>query len=160
MDFEEYVAARRVTLVRAAVLLGCPQADAEDIVQTTLLRCFRHWRRVRRADRPDAYVYRVLVNTLREDRSRRWHGERPTESLPEPTADPDPASGLTTGLAVRAALSRMDRGRREVLVLRYYVDLSESDIAGVLGIAPGTVKSRAARGLRELAANETLRSHE
>lgn len=155
MEFEEYVAARRTALVRSAVLLGCPEADAEDLVQAALLRCYRHWRRVRRADRPDAYVYRILVNTLRETRSRRWHGETPTESLPDHGVEPD----LTTGLAVRAALARMETGRREVLVLRYFVDLSESDIATVLGIAPGTVKSRAARALRELASDDSLRSH-
>jgi RNA polymerase sigma-70 factor (sigma-E family) len=154
VEFEQYVAARRTGLVRSAVLLGCPQADAEDVVQAALLRCFRHWRRVQRADRPDAYVYRVLVNTLREDRARRWHGERPTEALPDRVEHPD----HVTGLAVRSVLAGMDRGQREVLVLRYYADLSEADIATVLGIAPGTVKSRASRALRELAADESLRS--
>ena len=104
MEYEEYVAARRTALVRSAVLLGCPERDAEDVVQSALLRCFRHWRKVQRADRPDAYVYRVLVNALRDDRSRRWHGETPTDRLPETAgADPDHA----TGLAVRAALERM-----------------------------------------------------
>ncbi len=154
MEFDEYVVARRTALVRSAVLLGCPEWDAEDVVQSALLRCYRHWRRVVRADRPDAYVYRVLVNTLRDDRARRWHGETPTEVLPDTGHHPD----LTTGLAVRAALGRMRREQREVLVLRYYADLSEADIAAVLGIAPGTVKSRAARALRELAADERLRS--
>ena len=62
MEFEEYVAARRAALVRSAVLLGCRQPDAEDVVQTALLRCYRSWRRVQRATQPDAYVYRVLVN--------------------------------------------------------------------------------------------------
>jgi DNA-directed RNA polymerase specialized sigma24 family protein len=65
MEFSEYVAARRGTLVRSAVLLGCPQADAEDIVQATLLKAYRSWRRVTRADRPDAYVYRILPGTAR-----------------------------------------------------------------------------------------------
>ena len=155
VEFDQYVAARRTALVRSAVLLGCPPADAEDVVQAALLRCFRHWRRVQGADRPDAYVYRVLVNTLRDDRARRWHDERPTDTLPDRVEHPDHA----TGLAVREALSRMDFGQREVLVLRYYADLSEADIAAVLGIAPGTVKSRASRGLHALAADESLRSH-
>lgn len=56
MEFAEYVAARRVALVRSAVLLGCPPVDAEDVVQTALLKCYRSWRRVQRADQPDAYV--------------------------------------------------------------------------------------------------------
>ena len=123
-------------------------------MQAALLRCYRHWRRVQRADRPDAYVYRVLVNTLRDTRARRWTGELPTDDLPDRSIDADHA----TGLAVRAALARMSQAQRDVLVLRYYVDLSEADIATALGIAPGTVKSRAARGLRELCADESLRS--
>lgn len=155
MEFEEYVAARRAALIRSAVLLGCPERDAEDVVQSALLRCYRHWRTVRRADRPDAYVYRVLVNTLRDERSRRWHGETPTPDLPEGVVEADHA----TGLAVRAALARMPAQQRDVLVLRYYADLAEADIARVLGIAPGTVKSRAARALQALAAEETLRSN-
>lgn len=156
-EYAEYVAARRTSLVRSAVLLGCPERDAEDVVQTALLRCYRHWRRVQRADRPDAYVYRVLVNTLRADRGRRWHGEMPTERLPDAGGAVEPDH--VTGLAVREVLSRMPADQRDVLVLRYYADLAEADIARVLGIAPGTVKSRASRGLRALAADESLRSH-
>ena len=155
MEFSEYVAARRPTLVRTAVLLGCPQPDAEDVVQTALLRCFRSWRRVVRADQPDAYVYRVLVNVLHDTRSRRWNGELPTEHLPErPSNDAD----LTTGLAVRRALAAMSTEHREVLVLRYYADLSERDTADVLRIPPGTVKSRTARALAALAADQNVRS--
>ncbi|MFT4287095.1 SigE family RNA polymerase sigma factor [Nocardioides sp.] len=149
MEFSDYVAARRTALVRTVVLLGCPRPDAEDIVQTALLKCYRHWRRVQRADRPEAYVHRVLVNTLTDARARRWHGELPTETLPDSGHEPD----LSTGLAVRRVLATMDRAQREVLVLRYYADLSEREIADILRIAPGTVKSRAARGLAALAAD-------
>jgi RNA polymerase sigma-70 factor (sigma-E family) len=155
MEFSEYVAARRPTLVRTAVLLGCPQPDAEDVVQTALLRCFRSWRRVVRADQPEAYVYRVLVNVLNDARARRWNGELPTEQLPDrPADDPD----LTTGLAVRRALAAMSPEHRDVLVLRYYADLSERDTADVLRIPPGTVKSRTARALAALAADDNVRS--
>lgn len=155
MDFSEYVAARRPTLVRTAVLLGCPQPDAEDVVQTALLRCFRSWRRVVGADQPEAYVYRVLVNVLQDARARRWNGELPTEALPEqPTDDVD----LATGLAVRRALAAMSPEHRAVLVLRYYADLSERAAADVLGVPPGTVKSRTARALAALAADQNVRS--
>ena len=155
MEFSEYVAARRPTLVRTAVLLGCPQPDAEDVVQTALLRCFRSWRRVVRADQPEAYVYRVLVNVLNDTRSRRWNGELPTEHLPERPADD---TDLATGLAVRRALAAMSPEHREVLVLRYYADLSERDTADVLRVPPGTVKSRTARALAALAADQNVRS--
>lgn len=155
MDFSEYVAARRTRLVRSAVLLGCPQPDAEDVVQTALLRCFRSWRRVQKADQPDAYVYRVLVNTLTDARNRRWNGELPTEALPD---RPGEEGDATVGFGVRRALAAMRREHREVLVLRYYADLSERETADVLGIPPGTVKSRTSRALAVLAADQNVRS--
>jgi RNA polymerase sigma-70 factor (sigma-E family) len=154
-DFDAYVAARRSALVRSAVLMGCSVHDAEDLVQVALAKCLPRWGRVV-AGRPDAYVYRVLVNAFRDSRRRRWTGETPTEELPERADDPD----LTTGLAVRAALAAMSRDHREVLVLRYYADLSEAETAEVLGVPAGTVKSRTARALAALAASHHIaRSH-
>lgn len=150
MDFTTYVAARRTRLVRTAVLLGCPRADAEDLVQTALLRCYRSWRRVARADHPDAYVHRVLVTTLADARARRWHGELPTENLPEQSEESDP-DRWAAGIAVRRALAGLSPEHREVLVLRFYADLSERDTAAALGVAAGTVKSRTSRALAALA---------
>lgn len=147
MDFSSYVATRRTALVRTVVLLGCPRAEAEDIVQAALLKCYRSWRKVQRADRPDAYVHRVLVNTLNDARARRWNGELPTDTLPEAPVGADP----TDGVAVRRALAAMPHDQREVLVLRFWADLSERDAAAVLGVAPGTVKSRISRALKALA---------
>lgn len=148
MDFSAYVAQRRPRLVRTAVLLGCPSADAEDVVQSALLKCYRSWRKVVRADHPDAYVHRVLVTTLYDARKRRWNGELPTEELPEAAGiDPEWAEGI----AVRRALNAMSPDHREVLVLRYFADLTERDTALALGVAPGTVKSRTSRALAALA---------
>jgi RNA polymerase sigma-70 factor (sigma-E family) len=152
VDFEEYVAARWARLVRSAVLLGCPEDDAEDLVQTTLLKLMRSWRRVTEADQPDAYVYRSLVNALHDARSRRWTGELATATLPETGVDAD----LATGVAVRRALAAMTREHREVLVLRFYADLSERDTAVALGVPAGTVKSRTARALATLAERAEL----
>ena len=156
MEFSEYVAARRTQLVRSAVLLGCPTADAEDLVQSTLTKALRSWSRVSRARQPDAYVYRILTNTLRDTRSRRWTDEVPTEVMP-PTVAADDAD-VTTGLAVRRALAAMSREHREVLVLRFYADLSEAETAAALGIPAGTAKSRTARALAALAADDDIRS--
>jgi len=152
VDFSQYVAARRAQLVRSAVLLGCPHPDAEDLVQTALVRAFRRWRRVQAADQPDAYVYRILVNVLHDARARRWNGELPTEVLPEQAM----ASDLDTGLAVRRALAAMSHEHREVLVLRFYADLSERETADVLNLPTGTVKSRTARALKALAEDRNI----
>ncbi len=149
MEFSEYVAARRARLVRTAVLLGCPRADAEDVVQSALLKCYRSWARVDRADHPDAYVHRVLVTTLIDARKRKWNGELPTEVLPDHHGEGDESS-WASGIAVRHALAAMSPDHREVLVLRFYADLSERDTAAVLGVAPGTVKSRISRALKAL----------
>lgn len=153
VDFAEYVAARRPALVRSAVLLGCTLDDAEDLVQVALTKTFMHWRRVSRAERPDAYVYRVLVNAFRDGRARRWNGETPTAELREPPVyDVD----LATGVAVRRALAALSKEHREVLVLRFYADLSERETAEVLGLPHGTVKSRTARALAELSADQNI----
>jgi RNA polymerase sigma-70 factor (sigma-E family) len=156
VDFEEYAALRRPVLVRSAVLLGCSADDAEDLVQVTLTKCYLHWRKVRRADRPDAYVYRILVNALRDRRNRRWNDELATDRLPEQALDEDP----TSGLAVRAALAALSKEHRDVLVLRFYADLSERETARALGVPPGTVKSRTARALAALGRDHNIvRSH-
>lgn len=155
MEFSEYVAARRTSLVRATVLLGCPPPDAEDVVQTALLKAFRSWRRVSRADQPDAYVYAILLNVWRDARARRWNGEIPTPDLPEPVSRLV-QTDETIGLAVRRALAAMTAEHREVLVLRYYADLSERETAAALRLRPGTVKSRTSRALAALSADPNL----
>jgi RNA polymerase sigma-70 factor (sigma-E family) len=154
-SFEEYVAARWARLVRSAVLMGVDPHAAEDVAQTALTRCYAAWPRVRRAQDPDAYVHRVLINALVDSRRRRWWGEAPTAVLPE-TGLPDGAEDRARGDALRSALLRLPLGQRQVLVLRYYADLTEAQVAEVLGVALGTVKSRAARGLATLGADRAL----
>lgn len=152
VDFAEYVAARRPRLVRTAVLLGCQEADAEDVVQTTLARCLRSWRRVSRADSPDAYVHRVLVNTLADVRGRRWNGELPAAVLPEGLGAEEPDDGLV----VRRALASLSPEHRAVLVLRFFADLSERETAAALGLPSGTVKSRTARAIAAMSARDDI----
>jgi RNA polymerase sigma-70 factor (sigma-E family) len=150
-DFEEYVAARWPVLVRSAVFLGCPAAEAEDLVQTTLLRCFRSWHRVSLAASRDAYVYRVMLNALASGRSRLWRGERPAgDRMDELVSSVDVAEAVTTSETLRAALQTLSADQRAVLVLRYYTDLPEHEVAEVLGVAVGTVKSRSSRALARL----------
>ncbi|GAA1618246.1 SigE family RNA polymerase sigma factor [Kribbella sancticallisti] len=154
-DFGEYVAARWGSLVRSAVLLGCTHAEAEDLVQTALERCLVKWGKVREADDRDAYVHRVVINIFLSGRKRRWTGERPTAALPE-RAGIDETTGIDDTDAVMRALDRLGGDQRTAVVLRYYAHLSEQQMASVLGVAPGTVKSRLSRAVKALAQDPDL----
>ena len=144
--FAEYVAARWTSLVRSLVVLGCESHEAEDVAQTALVRCYAAWGRVRAADDVDAYVYRVLLNVWAKSRRRRWWGERPTKSLPEAVAA-DGVEVVMLRADIDRALSGLVAEHREVLVLRYIADLTERQVAEVLGVPVGTVKSRTARAI-------------
>ena len=154
-DFSAYAGARWGPLVRSAIVLGCTLDEAHDLVQTTLVRCYTAWSRVQRADEPDAYVYRMLLNSHRDSRRRRWWGERPTDTLPEHSV-PDATAHVDVTDAVHRALGDLSKVNREVVVLRYFGNLSEQQTAQVLGIAPGTVKSRLSRALAQLGSNPHL----
>lgn len=149
-DFSAFVEARWSHLVVFARYLGCAPGEDEDLVQTALIRCYRSWTRVRRADRVDAFVHRTMVRAHAKSRRRRWHGEIPSEALPE-HAD---GGGADTATEARAALRRLLSGlteeHRAVLVLRYVMDQSERQTADILGIPVGTVKSRVSRALASI----------
>jgi RNA polymerase sigma-70 factor (sigma-E family) len=154
-DFSQYVAARWSRLVRSAVLLGCSPAEAEDIAQSTLERCLLKWSKVQAADDRDAYVHRILLNTFTSSRRRRWTGERPTGQLPDRLHE-DAAARVDDTDAIARALQRLTVDQRGVVVLRYYAHLSEQQAAAVLGVAPGTVKSRLSRALKTLGEDPSL----
>ncbi|HEY2879144.1 SigE family RNA polymerase sigma factor [Nocardioides sp.] len=154
-EFTSYVAARWARLVRSAVLLGCSPAEAEDVVQSALERCLLHWRRVTAAHDRDAYVHRVLINTFTSSRRRRWTGERSTDPLPDRVVD-DETTSVDDADAVMRALDRLTADQRAAVVLRYYTHLGEQQMATVLGVARGTVKSRLARALEVLAEDPAL----
>jgi RNA polymerase sigma-70 factor (sigma-E family) len=154
-DFSHYAAARWRTLVRTGVLLGCNVADAEDLAQQTLLRCYLKWASVARAANRDAYVARLQLNLLRQSRRRRWWGEHASEQLPEP-ASADVTSRVDDADALTRALRRLPEAQRRAVVLRHYLHLTEQQIAEATGVARGTVKSRLSRALATLAANPHL----
>jgi RNA polymerase sigma-70 factor (sigma-E family) len=145
-DFTEFVQAQWRPLVRTAVFLGRALPDAEDAVQTTLMKAYRAWPRVCAADDPTAYVFRMLFNTLARGRERRWNGERPTGHI-EDTPVEDASLQVDRRDELLRLLQRLPREQRDVLVLRFVADLSEAQVARALGIPGGTAKSRAARGL-------------
>jgi RNA polymerase sigma-70 factor (sigma-E family) len=147
-DYDEFAATRWPALVRSACLMTGDWQHAEDLAQATLVKAWRHWRRVSGADDPDRYVRKVLVNEFLRTRSRwRRHEELATDSG-------GTVEGSEVAFAERDALARglarVPRGQRAVLVLRYYLDVSEQDVAASLGCSVGNVKSQAARGLARL----------
>jgi len=154
-DFSAYMAARWSRLVRAAILLGCSNAEAEDVAQTALTRCLRHWRRIEQAQDRDAYVHKILLNTFLASRGRKWAteitvAEVPDQSRPDVTTEIDQLDALERGL------SRLPHDQRVAVVLRYYSHLTEQQMAEVLGVPAGTVKSRLSRALKTLAADPSL----
>jgi RNA polymerase sigma-70 factor (sigma-E family) len=149
VTIEEYVAARYVSLRRLAFLLCGDWAEAEDLVQTALVRCERRWSRIS-GDDPHAYVRRSVINAAHSWRRR----QRPSVGLPESLAAPD--AGSDSRVALVQALRGLPVQQREVLVLRYFEQLSEAEIAVQLGVPTGTVKSRAARGIATLRSSSLL----
>ncbi|WP_064741668.1 SigE family RNA polymerase sigma factor [Hamadaea tsunoensis] len=144
--FAEFVASRSARLLHLAYLLTRDWALAEDLLQTSLAKSWSAWRRVE--GDPEPYVRRVLVNTYSRWWRQRWLHERPSESLPESAAEQ--AGTLEDRDLMMRALGRLPRQQRAVLVLRYYEDLSEAEIADTLGISPGTVKSHAHKAMASL----------
>lgn len=148
-DFEDFIAARGDALVRFALMLCGDPHRAEDLVQTALARVYPRWGRVSAMERPEAYVKTVLVHDHLRWWRRRSSGEVPVEHLREvPTADPSTAHAARD--AVWRLLGRLPRQQRAVLVLRYYEDLPDSEIAEILHCKPGTVRSLASRALATL----------
>lgn len=148
-EFAEFVRTRWRDLVRAAIFLGATPDEAEDLAQQTLVRCFAAWERVQGADNTDAYVYRMLLNQLRDVRRTRWWRGRVDGEHDIAIVDSSEQHAVTD--AVERALHGLTKNQRDVVILRYFVQLTEAQTASVLGIPPGTVKSRLSRSLAQLA---------
>lgn len=154
-DFSVFVSARWPRLVRSAILLGCSPAEAEDVAQSTLERCLRKWNKVQQAHNRDAYVHRVLVNTFISSRRGRSRKEAPAEFLPDRPVS-DATQLFDAADAMRQALARLPEDQRIAVVLRYYLGQGETEMADVLGVATGTVKSRLSRAKAALSADPNL----
>jgi RNA polymerase sigma-70 factor (sigma-E family) len=144
-----FVEGRRTALFRSAYLLCGNREEAEDLVQTTLVKVVLGARRHRRLDNLDAYARKTLVNTFIAARRRFWRREQAYGEVPDV---PGQSVDSDTGVMVRAALAQLGPKQRAVLVLRYWEDLSVADTAGLLGMRESTVKSHTARGLAALRA--------
>lgn len=147
--FEEWASIGWPALYRYAYLLVGAHADAEDLAQQTLLKAFRSWPRVEQAASPVAYMRRILTNTYLSQR-------RPKRHRLEVLTGTPPATPYVAGSAVEERLllwphvKSLPPRQRAVVVLRFYEDLSEQEIAEVLGCSRGTVKSTAHHALTSL----------
>lgn len=147
--FDAFVRARHTALLRYGTVLTGDPHSAADLVQDALERTGLAWSRVLQQGDPEGYVRRVMANrnisAWRRLRRERLVGEPPDSSYDEGDSHVDDA--------MWHALALLPRRQRTVLVLRYYEDLSEAEISRVLGIAKGTVKSQASKGIATLRAN-------
>jgi RNA polymerase sigma-70 factor (sigma-E family) len=151
--FAEFVTERSTRLLRTAYLLTHDWAHAEDLLQASLAKAWFAWGRIK-AD-PEPYVRKVIVNTYASWWRRRWNGEQPTGDMPERIGR-DEYAPVDDRQSLWAALRRLPRRQRAVIVLRYFEDLSEAETAEILGTSVGTVKSQTARGLAKLRVDPAL----
>jgi len=145
-EFTQFVVARGPALRRTAYLMTGHWADAEDLTQTAFSRLYLAWPRVR-VDGAEGYARMILARSLVDARRRFWHRERPTSALPE---QPGPTDLAEDRLDLRRALALLPTSQRVVLVLRFWDDLTVQEVADVLRLSPGTVKSRTSRGLNAM----------
>jgi RNA polymerase sigma-70 factor (sigma-E family) len=149
--FEEFMAESGDALLRLATLLTADRGLGEDVYQETLHRLAARWSRV---DNPRAFCRRVMHNIVIDQ--ARARGRRPRQLglvQGHESSDPrsgDPVAAVELRPALLAALSTLTPQQRAIVVLRYFDDRSENDVAGLLGVSPGTVKSTASRAVAQL----------
>ncbi len=147
--FRDYVTSRSGSLLRMAYLLTRNQADAEDLVQSALAKTYQAWDRIEDRNALDGYVRRAMVNTHISWWRRRRLEEYPTDDIPD-RAVADHAGDSELSDALRRALDRLPSRMRAAVVLRYYEDMTEAEVAEALGISQGTVKSTVSRAVAKL----------
>ncbi|MEY9862174.1 RNA polymerase sigma-70 factor (sigma-E family) [Catenulispora sp. GAS73] len=151
-SFREFVEGSWHRLLRTAYLLTGDHGAAEDLVQTALMRTYRHWNRIVAYEAPESYVRRVMVNANISAWRRRKAVVHVVAEPPEPTSGASGDHQDTYALRdeLWRAVCAMSPRMRTAFVLRYFEDLTEAEVASVMGCAVGTVKSQIARGLTRL----------
>ncbi len=146
-SFRRWAGERQLSLLRSAVLLTGDRHRAEDLVQEALTKVALRWHRLRDGS-PDAYARRVIVR----DNISWWrkHRREVVAAPPERPRGDDPVAAADRRMLLDAALASLTPRQRAVVVLRYYDDLTERDVADVLGVSVGTVKSQTHLALRRL----------
>ena len=147
-SFTDFVSAEQAALLRLAVLLTGDRGHAEDLVQTALMTCYRHWPRIVRNGTPGAYVRRALVTAHISWRRRLSSTEQVMDELPDRAdAWAEPPDGDEE---LRRALRELPPRMRTAVVLRYFEDLSEQRTAELMGCSDRTVGTQTARGRERL----------
>lgn len=149
-EFDRFVTARWPTLLHLTRLLtGGDRHRAEDLLQEALVKLWFAWPRVA-AQAPEAYVRTILVRAAARSARRRWWGEQPVDRLPDRPHAGDETAAVDERTRLEAALARLPARQRAAVVLRYYQDLPERQVAEVLGCPVGTARSLTARGVARL----------
>jgi RNA polymerase sigma-70 factor (sigma-E family) len=148
--FTEFAVARSAALFRTAYLItGGDHQLAQDLLQASLVKTYLAWSRLRDVGKAEAYTRRTMVTTATSWRRRRSFHERPSGTLPDVAAD-DWGEAASTHASIVAALRTLPPRQRAAVVLRYYVDLTETQTAEAMGCSVGTVKSQVFAGLARL----------
>ena len=156
-QFHQFMVSRWPKLVRLAYGLTGDRSAAEDLAQIALASAYAAWWRVRRADDPDAYVRKILINACH----RRFRRKQPAAEIAAARQAGeghcgDPAEAIGERSALLAALAALPPRQRAVIVLRYWEDMTDAQVAVTLGCAESTVRSQAARALAKLRSNPEL----
>ncbi|MEU6401590.1 SigE family RNA polymerase sigma factor [Streptomyces sp. NPDC046985] len=155
-EFTAYVQERRASLYATAYHLTGDRFEAEDLLQSALFSTYRAWDRISDKAAVGGYLRRTMTNLHISAWRRRKLNEYPTEELPETPGDTDAMRGTELRAVLWQALTRLPELQRTMLVLRYYEGRTDPEIADVLGISVGTVKSSIWRSLRRLRDDEAL----
>ncbi|MGW4030022.1 SigE family RNA polymerase sigma factor [Streptomyces sp. NPDC004838] len=155
-EFTAYVKERRSSLYATAYHLTGDRFEAEDLLQSALFSTYRAWDRISDKAAVGGYLRRTMTNLHISAWRRRKLNEYPTEELPETAGDTDAMRGTELRAVLWQALARLPELQRTMLVLRYYEGRTDPEIAEILDISVGTVKSSIWRSLRRLREDEVL----
>ena len=154
-EFREFVGTRGRSLLRSAYMLTGNLADAEDLVQSALAKTYQAWERIQDRKALDGYVRRAMVNTHISWWRRRRVDEYPTDDIPDqPAADTSGNSELHDTL--QRAIDKLPQRMRAAVLLRYFEDMTEAEVADILGVSQGTVKSTVSRAVAKLRTDAEL----
>ena len=154
-EFREFMRGRWPAMVRLAYGLTGDLGHAEDVAQGAFARAYASWERVMRTGDPDAYVRRIVINENNSRFRKRRVAEHLVDAVPEPPGR-SPADPVSDSAALLKALRRLGPRQRAVIVLRFWMDMSEAETAAALNCSVGTVKSQASRALAALRGSAEL----